>query len=101
MGVTSCPQENLLEAGCREVQVMRCTIEKRTVRKAKPVTSCRRIPTKMCAKKKCKKVPRKCYETVKMLQEQRPEEKCILEPKRVCRGEGCRKVTKRECHPHT
>ena len=58
--VTSCPQENLLEAGCREVQVMRCTIEKRTVRKAKPVTSCRRIPRKMCAKKKCKKVNSPC-----------------------------------------
>ena len=41
---------------CREVEAMRCSIEKRTVRKAKPVSSCRRIPTKMCAKKKCKKV---------------------------------------------
>ena len=43
---------------CREVEAMRCSIEKRTVRKAKPVSSCRRIPTKMCAKKKCKKVKR-------------------------------------------
>ena len=42
---------------CREVEAMRCSIEKRTVRKAKPVSSCRRVPFNMCAKKKCKKVP--------------------------------------------
>jgi len=82
---------------CREVEAMRCSIEKRTVRKAKPVSSCRRVPFNMCAKKKCKKVPRKCYETVKMSREQRPKERCKLKPRRVCRGQGCRMVTKQEC----
>ena len=52
---------------CREVEAMRCSIEKRTVRKAKPVSSCRRIPTKMCAKKKCKKVTTLTEVTLKPL----------------------------------
>ena len=34
--------------------------------------------------------PRKCYESVKMSREQRPEERCTLRPKRVCRGGDCR-----------
>ena len=57
--VNTCTEEEQEEEevnNCREVEAMRCSIEKRTVRKAKPVSSCRRIPTKMCAKKKCKKV---------------------------------------------
>ena len=57
--VNTCTEEEQKEEevnNCREVEAMRCSIEKRTVRKAKPVSSCRRIPTKMCAKKKCKKV---------------------------------------------
>jgi len=99
--VNTCTEEQQEEEeevnNCREVEAMRCSIEKRTVRKAKPVSSCRRIPTKMCAKKKCKKVPRKCYETVKMSREERPKERCSLKPRRICRGGGCRMVKKQEC----
>ena len=41
---------------CQEVERLSCKIETRTVRKAKPVTRCNRLPRKMCYKKKCKQV---------------------------------------------
>ena len=54
--VTSCPGDDPLSPGCREVEAVRCRIERRTVRKARPVTACRRLPINLCGRRKCKQV---------------------------------------------
>jgi hypothetical protein len=61
--VRSCPTHtsheynNLVdpEEECREVAVMRCHIGKRKVRHGRPHSSCSRIPSKFCVKRKCEK----------------------------------------------
>jgi len=83
---------------CMMVPVMKCKIEKRTIRKAKPESKCRRVPTQICKKKKCEK--RRCFERVVMSKEMVPREKCEYKEKRVCQeveGSTCRPVTRQEC----
>ena len=60
--VRSCPantrndQENLInpKEECREVEVMRCSIMKRKVRRGRPESSCSRLPSRLRVKEKCK-----------------------------------------------
>ena len=90
---TSNDQENLInpKEECREVQVMRCSIVKRKVRHGRPESSCSRLPSKLCVKKRCNKEQKKCYLVVKMVREVRPEEKCKMRQKRICKKteQGC------------
>jgi hypothetical protein len=94
------------KTGCRKVPVMRCRIEKRTVRKGQPETTCRRIPEEICQKEKCapaKVAPRrKCYERVRMSRELVPREECGYREKRVCQqteDSDCRIRKRQECRP--
>ena len=86
-------QDNLIDPKkeCREVEVMRCSIMKRKVRRGRPQSSCSRLPSKLCVKKKCKKEQEKCYLVVKMVREVRPEEECKIGQKRLCKKteNGC------------
>lgn len=96
--------------GCRKVPVMRCRIEKRTVRKGQPETACRRVPEEICKKEKCA-VPaaaggatprRKCFERVRMSRELVPREECGYREKRVCQQTSqseCRIRKRKECTP--
>lgn len=93
-------QTRCTDKGCKEVPVMRCEIEKRTVRKAKPETSCTRVPSQVCRKEKC--APERCFERVKMTREMTPKEDCQYKEKRVCQQTDkpdCRTVTRRHCTP--
>ena len=83
-------QDNLIDPKeeCREVEMMRCSIMKRKVRRGSPQSSCSRLPSKLCFKKKCKKEQEKCYLVVK---EVRPEEECQIRQKKMC------KVTENGC----
>ena len=98
--VRSCPtntstsgQDNLIDPKeeCREVEVMRCSIMKRKVRRGRPQSSCSRLPSKLCVKKKCKEEQEKCYLVVKMVREVRPEEECQIRQKIICKTpeNGC------------
>merc|ERR1712083_149082 len=70
---------------CKEVEVMRCHIVKKKVRRGKPQSSCSRLPSKLCVKKVCKEDEKeKCYQLVKMVREMKPEEECKIEQKKKC-----------------
>jgi hypothetical protein len=87
---------------CQKVPVMRCRIEKRTVRKGQPETACRRVPEEICQKEKCAPPRRKCYERVRMSRELVPREQCGYKEKRVCqqtRESDCRTRTRQQCAP--
>ena len=90
----SCPN-------CRQLEVMRCHIMKRKVRRGKPQSYCSRLPSKLCVRRKCEEEEKKCYLTIKMVKEVRPEEKCKFRQKNRCQGEdaGCRTIVKRVCKP--
>ena len=51
---------------CQTVEVNRCKIAQRTVRKAIPQTKCARVPVKMCTKVPCPKTAQKCYKVTQL-----------------------------------
>lgn len=84
--------------GCQNKPVVKCRVDKKTVRKGLPETSCERVPVKMCRKEKCEK--KKCQEKVVMQRSFNPREKCELKEQRVCEHTGpvtCRLVSKKYC----
>ena len=91
--VRSCPSNTSHEYNnlvnpkeeCREVEVMRCHIVKRSVRRGRPDSYCSRLPSKFCVKRSCEQEEKKCYLVVKMVKEVRPEEKCQMKKKRICK----------------
>ena len=86
------------EEDCSNVEVRRCRIAKRKVRKAQPETRCERVPVKTCAVQKCEKDGEKCEERVGVLREWQPEEVCELVPRRVCQeGSDCTSSVRRVC----
>ena len=95
-------RDNLVDPDedCGEVEVTRCRIAKRKLRKAQPDTRCKRVPRKMCVKQKCETAEEKCEETVRMVKELQPHESCTITPRRVCQeGErsACRTAVRRVC----
>ena len=81
---------------CWEVEVMRCHIVKRKVRHGRPQSSCSRLPSKLCVKKKCEEEEKvKCYLVVKMVREVRPEEECKIKQKMKCDKDWRRSVRRR------
>ena len=85
---------------CGEVEVTRCRIARRRVRKAQPDTQCERVPSKTCVKHKCEPAKNICEGTREMVKEFQPQESCTFTPRRVCEeGEGsaCRTAVRRVC----
>ena len=100
--ITSDEYTNLVDPNeeCREVEVMRCHIGKRKVRRGRPHSSCSRLPSKLCAKRRCEQEEKKCYLMVKMVKEVRPEEECQVRKKRICQKSeesDCRTRVRRVC----
>jgi len=90
---------------CQKIQVNKCKISQRTIRKAIPETKCRREPRKFCSNVKCN--PRRsnrCIKSIKYDKELRPKEQCKFVEKMMC-SEGsnndrsCVKVSKTVCSP--
>ena len=84
---------------CKQVDVNRCHIEERTVRRARPQTRCERIPSTLCARQECKEGRVECSDEVVTGVEQVPVENCQLIPQEVCQqvGGGCRSIVRRIC----
>ena len=87
--VMSCPSNTTMVTSnltkCREMEVMRCHIVKKKVRRGRPRYSCSRLRSKLCVKMVCKEVEKeKCNMVVKMVQEMKPEEECKIEQKKKC-----------------
>jgi len=83
----------------RQVEVNRCEIKRRTVRRAKPETSCKRIPSRLCAWQQCKEGRVECADEVLNGVEQVPVETCQLVPQEDCQQVGgiCRTLVRRIC----
>ena len=89
---------NTVNPQCRYVEVRRCKIAQRTVRKARPRHQCRRVPRKQCVKMPCyDKSSEECRETIRLEVREVPEEKCELLPKVVCQEGECRRKLRTEC----
>jgi len=95
---------------CEDWPVQRCTLEKKTVKKVSPDTSCRKIPREICAPSNCEIRPAEkvCRDEQQDLIQNIPTEDCNLEPQEDCRMEtvlvprlvlkpNCIKVPKEIC----
>ena len=74
---------------CEEWPVQKCTLEKKTVTKSSPETSCKKHPKKVCATSNCQfvKSEKTCREETRSLVQNIPSEDCDLEPKETCKLE--------------
>jgi len=103
---------SLLSLGqeCEDWPVQRCTLEKKTVKKVSPDTSCRKTPREICAPSNCEIRPAEkvCRDEQQDLIQNIPTEDCSLEPQEDCRMEtvlvprlvlkpNCIKVPKEIC----
>lgn len=78
---------------CEEVEednvlVTRCNIVKKTVRKARPVSKCKRTPRQLCSSNICQSDTsdpvESCHMETKLIKEVNPKETCEMKPKTVC-----------------
>jgi len=103
---------DLLSVGeeCEDWPVQKCTLEKKTVKKTNPETSCRKMPREICAPGNCavRKSDKVCREELKQFLQNIPSEVCDLEPREDCKMEtvlvprlvqqpNCVKVPKEVC----
>ena len=74
---------------CEELPVQKCTLEKQTVTKSTPETSCEKYPRKVCATSNCVfvKSEKTCREETRSLVQNIPSEDCDLEPRETCKLE--------------
>jgi len=74
---------------CEEWPVQKCTLEKKTVTKSTPETSCKKHPRKVCATSNCVfvKSEKTCREETRSLVQNIPSEDCDLEPRKTCKLE--------------
>ena len=85
---------------CHKVDVRRCQIVKKIIKKAKPIHQCKRVPRKQCSKLPCFKDIQntKCWTTIKMEKQVKPIEECEMVVKRICETGGvCRKKLRTDC----
>jgi len=95
---------------CEDWPVQKCTLEKKTVKKTNPETSCRKMPREICAPGNCvfKGSEQVCREENKQFLQNIPSEVCDLEPREDCKMEtvlvprliqqpNCIKVPKEVC----
>jgi len=108
--VSTCDENDLYSSRnsrrCQKIQVNKCKISQRTIRKAIPETKCRREPRKYCSYVKCKPSarPNRCVKSVKYDKELRPNEQCKFVDKMMCsegsnKDRSCVKVSKTVCSP--
>ena len=81
--------ENLVEPedNCDTVEVNRCQIAKRKVRRAQPNTVCKRLPYKECLKENCGRQQEACRKITRLVRELQPEENCKFTPRKMCRSD--------------
>ena len=74
---------------CERIPIQKCTLEKKTVTKSTPETSCQKHPKKVCATSNCKfvKSEKTCREETRSLVQNIPSEDCDLEPRETCKLE--------------
>jgi len=74
---------------CEEWPVQKCTLEKKTVTKSTPETSCEKHPREVCATSNCVfvKSEKTCREETRSLVQNIPSEECDLEPRETCKLE--------------
>merc|ERR1712223_843994 len=104
--------QDLLSIGeeCEDWPVQKCTLEKKTVKKVNPETSCRKVPRDICAPSNCvfKNTEKVCRDEARQLVQNIPAEECDLEPREDCKMEtvlvprliqqpNCIKVPKEIC----
>jgi len=104
--------QDLLSIGeeCEDWPVQKCTLEKKTVKKVNPETSCRKVPRDICAPSNCvfKNTEKVCRDEARQLVQNIPSEECDLEPREDCKMEtvlvprliqqpNCIKVPKEIC----
>lgn len=104
--------EDFLNVGeeCEDWPVQKCTLEKKTVKKTNPETSCRKMPREICAPGNCvfQGSEQVCREENKQFLQNIPSEVCDLEPREDCKMEtvlvprliqqpNCIKVPKEVC----
>ena len=83
---------------CRDVQVRRCQIVKRKVKKSQPNTRCERVPIKRCVTTKCEATQTQCEQSVKLVRDLQPQEMCSFTPRREClKDKECRTVKNKVC----
>jgi len=72
---------------CDEWPVERCTLEKKLVKKATPVTACVKEPRELCAPRGCgfRNGTVECHDKVKTIVVDNPIESCEIEPQRTCK----------------
>jgi len=75
-----------IEQNCEEWPVQKCRLEKRTMTKVHPDTSCRKIPREVCIPNNCKMVPgeKVCREESIVKIQNVPQEDCELQPEENC-----------------
>merc|ERR1719220_2363385 len=106
------PDSDLLSIGeeCEDWPVQKCTLERKTVKKVNPETSCRKVPRDICAPSNCvfKNTEKVCRDEARQLVQNIPAEECDLEPREDCKMEtvlvprliqqpNCIKVPKEIC----
>lgn len=70
--------------------MQKCTLEKKTVKKVHPDTSCRKIPKEVCAPNNCalKAGEEVCRDESRMQMQNVPQEECDLQPEETCHMEA-------------
>ena len=76
------PKCHMEFVGISRVQVVKCEVAKRRVRKSRPHHTCRRVGSRVCQQKKCQKeqqlMNKKCFKVQRVVWEQKPVERCNL-----------------------